>query len=58
MDQIRSDPPHERRSNLPVILTAVAVIGAAQAAAWFYFRSRQPVTDEITRERLQPRGAK
>jgi 3-methyladenine DNA glycosylase/8-oxoguanine DNA glycosylase len=31
----------------------VGVLGAAQAAAWFYFRKNQPVTDELTRERLR-----
>jgi len=58
MDQLPSDAPHKRRSNLPVILTAIALIGVTKAAAWFYFRARQPVTDEITRDRLRPRGAK
>ena len=50
-----SDPPAERRKGrgLPILLVTVGVLGAAQAAAWFYFRKSQPVTDELTRERLR-----
>ncbi|HZG47464.1 MAG TPA: hypothetical protein VEZ41_14550 [Allosphingosinicella sp.] len=54
-----SDLPAHRRSErrkgrgLPILLVTVGVLGAAQAAAWFYFRKNQPVTDELTRERLR-----
>jgi hypothetical protein len=41
---------------LPILLVSLAAIGAAQAAAWFYFRRQQPVTDELTRDRLEPRS--
>jgi hypothetical protein len=62
----RSDPPatqgadgragRGKHRGLPVLLVTVATLGAVQAAAWFYFRAKQPVTDELTRERLQPRS--
>ncbi|HEY0115895.1 MAG TPA: hypothetical protein VGB54_09255 [Allosphingosinicella sp.] len=39
----------------PAVMIAVAAVTAANAAAWFYFRKRQPATDEQTRDRLQPR---
>lgn len=54
-----ADPPAERdtgrgrKRGLPVLLVTIAALGAAQAAAWFYFRNKQPVTDELTRERLR-----
>jgi hypothetical protein len=44
------------RRGLPLLLVSLAALGAAQAAAWFYFRKNQPVTDELTRHRLEPRG--
>ena len=44
------------RRGLPVLLVSLAAIGAAQAAAWLYFRKNQPVTDELTRDRLEPRS--
>jgi hypothetical protein len=44
------------RRGLPILLVSIAAIGAAQAAAWFYFRKQQPVTDELTRDRLEPRS--
>jgi len=56
MSQLPDDARRERRSQLPWVLGAVALVGAAKAAAWFQMRARQPVTDEITRDRLQPRG--
>lgn len=43
-------------TGLPILLVSLAALGVAQAAAWFYFRKQQPVTDELTRDRLQPRG--
>ncbi len=46
---------HKRRG-LPALLATVVALGAVQAAAWFYFRRQQPVVDELTRERLQPRS--
>ncbi len=59
----RSDPPADHQADLPtrrrkgrglpILLVTVATLGAAQAAAWFYFRAKQPVTDELTRERLR-----
>jgi hypothetical protein len=50
-----ADVPARRRKGrgLPILLVTVATLGAAQAAAWFYFRAKQPVTDELTRERLR-----
>lgn len=47
--------PHRSRG-VPILLASLAAIGAAKAAAWFYFRSRQPAMDEQTRDRLQPPG--
>jgi hypothetical protein len=41
---------------LPLLLVSLAAIGAAQAAAWLYFRRQQPVIDELTRDRLEPRN--
>ncbi len=51
----RADLPARRRKGrgFPLLLVTVTALGAAQAAAWFYFRSKQPVTDELTRERLR-----
>lgn len=46
------DKPRRRR--FPVLFAAVAGFAAVNAAAWFTMRRRQPVTDELTRERLQP----
>lgn len=56
-DPIETRPfvPQRRSRGLPILLVALTAIGAAKAGAWFYFRNRQPVTDELTRERLQPR---
>jgi hypothetical protein len=50
-----ADPPARRRKSrgLPILLVTIATLGVAQAAAWFYFRAKQPVTDELTRERLR-----
>lgn len=44
---------HGKGRGLPILLVTIAALGAAQAAAWFYFRRNQPVTDELTRERLR-----
>jgi hypothetical protein len=44
------------RRGVPILLVTVAALGAAQAAAWLYFRRQQPVIDELTRERLAPRS--
>lgn len=52
----RRDRPDRRGRGFPILLVSLAALGAAQAAAWFYFRRQQPVTDELTRERLQPRS--
>ncbi len=50
-----SDPPAGRGKGrtFPILFVTVAALGAVQAAAWFYFRRNQPVTDELTRERLR-----
>lgn len=40
----------------PILLVSLAAVGVAQAAAWLYFRKSQPVTDELTRGRLEPRS--
>jgi len=56
MSQLPHDDRRDRRSKLPWVLGAVTLIGAVKAAAWFQMRARQPVTDEITRDRLQPRS--
>jgi hypothetical protein len=58
-----ADPPSQRRADrqahrgrgggFPILLVTVAALGVAQAAAWFYFRKNQPVTDELTRDRLR-----
>lgn len=53
-----SEPSSRARHGrgLPILLVSLAVAGAAQAAAWLYFRRQQPVTDELTRDRLAPRS--
>ena len=51
-------PARERRSRAPAILLALTALGAVQAAAWVYFRNRQPDVDAQTRGRLQPKGAR
>lgn len=51
-----SSEPRRRRRGLPILLIALTAIGAAKAAGWLHFRKSQPVTDEITRDRLQPRS--
>lgn len=51
-----ADLPARRR--VPPILFALAVVGAAKVGLWLYFRSRQPFTDQCTRDRLQPKGAR
>jgi len=54
----RPEPASRARHGrgLPILLVSLAAIGAAQAAAWLYFRKNQPVTDELTRDRLEPRS--
>jgi len=54
-DPAPSSPRHRRRG-LPILLVTLAALGAAQAAAWLYFRRNQPVTDELTRGRLDPQA--
>lgn len=49
-----TDLARPRRSRTPAVLLTLTAIGAAKAAAWFYFRNRQPQTDAQTRDRLQP----
>ncbi len=43
------------RRRFPLGIVALAATGVATAASWFYFRKSQPVTDELTRDRLRPR---
>jgi hypothetical protein len=47
-----------RSRRVPALLIVLGAVGAAKAASWFYFRRQQPVTDELTRERLQPRSSR
>jgi hypothetical protein len=53
MSQSDPDAGRGKGRGLPILLVTVAALGAVQAAAWFYFRKQQPVTDELTRERLR-----
>ncbi len=45
------------RRRLPLSLAFLTALGASQAALWFYFRKRQPLTDRRTRDRLQPKAS-
>ena len=51
----QSHPPRRHGIRTPAVMIAVGAVAAANAAAWFYFRKRQPVTDDQTRDRLRPR---
>jgi hypothetical protein len=51
-----TDQPIEKTGNGGQIaaISAGALLVAAHAALWFYFRARQPAADEQTRDRLRP----
>ena len=50
------DRARSRHRRLPLSLAVLTALGAPQAALWFYFRERQPLTDRRTRDRLQPKA--
>lgn len=45
-----------RHIGTPLLIVALGVVAAANAAAWFHFRKAQPRVDAQTRDRLRPRG--
>ena len=51
------DRDRRRHRRLPLSLAFLTALGASQAALWFYFRKRQPLTDRRTRDRLQPKAS-
>jgi hypothetical protein len=53
-----TDLARPRRRRTPAILVTLTAIGAAKAAAWFYFRGKQPEADAQTRDRLQQKGSR
>ncbi|MDB5668287.1 MAG: hypothetical protein JWL74_1237 [Alphaproteobacteria bacterium] len=50
------DRARRRHRRLPLSFAFLSALGASQAALWFYFRKRQPLTDRRTRDRLQPKA--
>jgi hypothetical protein len=55
------DQPVEKQSASPgrsiaSTLIVLGTLGFTGAAAWLYFRAREPKLDERTWDRLQPRG--
>lgn len=56
MASTASATERSRHRRLPLSLAFLTVLGASQAALWFYFRERQPSTDRCTRDRLQPKA--
>ena len=50
--------PERGGHSLTTTLVVLGTLGVTGAAAWLYFRAREPATDEQTWERLQPRGGR
>ena len=58
MDQLEPAPA-PRSHKVMTTIVVFGTLGITGAAAWLYFRAREPGMDEQTWDRLQPRrGAK